>query len=72
MEINGMKILEKDYIGDGVYTLYDGSGIWLHANHHEHPSDRVYLEPEVLIALNRFAIRVGMGGADENNKRVPG
>lgn len=49
----------QDYIGDGVYTIFDGWGIWLHANHHEHPTDRVYLEPEVLGGLMRFAERVG-------------
>jgi hypothetical protein len=44
----------KEYLGDGVYALFDGFGIWLHANDHENPTDRVYLEPEVLEALNRF------------------
>lgn len=44
----------KDYLGDGVYALFDGYGIWLHANDHENPTDRVYLEPSVLEALNRF------------------
>ncbi len=43
-----------EYLGDGVYAIFDGFGIWLHANHHEHPTDRVYLEPSVLTALNRF------------------
>jgi len=46
----------KDYIGDGVYVEYDGFGIWLHAN--EPDSEKaVYLEPDVLAALNRFAQR---------------
>jgi hypothetical protein len=57
MEIEEM---EKDYIGDGVYTLYDGYGIWLHANDHRCPTDRIYLEPSVLRSLIRFANRVGM------------
>jgi len=43
-----IKAPEPVYIGDGLYALFDGYGIWLHANHHEHPSDRVYLEPHVL------------------------
>ena len=51
MEIN-------EYLGDGVYAQYDGCGIWLLANDHKHPTDRVYLEPEVLAALNRFLERV--------------
>ncbi len=43
-----------EHLGDGVYAIFDGFGIWLHANHHENPTDRVYLEPSVLEALNRF------------------
>lgn len=42
------------YLGDGVYAIFDGYGIWLHANHHEHPTDKVYLEPEVLESLVKF------------------
>jgi hypothetical protein len=42
------------YLGDGVYAIFDGSGIWLHANDHRDPTDRIYLEPEVLNALINF------------------
>ena len=42
------------YLGDGVYAIYDGYGIWLHANDHENPTDKIYLEPSVLRALNNF------------------
>ena len=42
------------YIGDGVYAISDGWGIWLHANNPDYPTDRVYLEPQVLTALNDF------------------
>ena len=48
----------EDYIGDGVYTMYDGFGIWLYANDPRHPTDKIYLEPEVLAALNRFVARM--------------
>ena len=44
----------KDYLGDGVYAIFDGYGIWLHANDHLNPTDRIYLEPEVFKALGRF------------------
>lgn len=47
-----------EYLGDGVYAIFDGDGVWLHANDHENPTDRVYLEPEVLEALNKFWTRV--------------
>lgn len=46
------------YLGDGVYAIFDGFGIWLHANDHKYPSDRVYLEPEVLRGLIRFDTEV--------------
>jgi hypothetical protein len=48
----------KDYLGDGVYAIFDGYGIWLHANDHANPTDRIYLEPPVLEALHRFEERV--------------
>lgn len=53
ISFHGTKV-PASYLGDGVYAIFDGYGIWLHANHHEHPTDRVYLEPEVFDALIRF------------------
>lgn len=50
----------SEYIGDGVYAGYDGMGIWLYANSHDHPTERIYLEPQVLDSLIRFAKRAGM------------
>ena len=44
-----------EHLGDGVYALYDSLGIWLHANDHKNPTDKIYLEPSVLRNLNRFA-----------------
>jgi len=44
----------EDYMGDGVYALWDGYGIWLHANDHLSPTDKIYLEPSVFEALIRF------------------
>ena len=48
----------REYLGDGVYAIFDGYGIWLHANDHENPTDRVYMEPAVLEALLQFDKRV--------------
>lgn len=42
-----------DHIGDGVYATFDGFGIELRANDHRNEV-AVYLEPEVLAALDRF------------------
>lgn len=43
-----------EYLGDGVYAIFDGYGIWLHANDHKNPTDKIYLEPEVIEHLIRF------------------
>lgn len=43
-----------DYLGDGVYAISDGYGIWLHTGSHDRPTNRVYLEPQVMEALTRF------------------
>ena len=44
-----MEPKDWDYMGDGVYVKVDEAGdVVLHANHHEHPTDRIVLEPSVL------------------------
>lgn len=50
----------SSYIGDGVYAGYDGMGIWLHANSHDEPTDKIYLEASVFCALLNFAERMVM------------
>lgn len=47
----------KDYLGDGVYAIHDGFGIWLYANDLKNPTDKIYIEPDVLDALNGFSQR---------------
>lgn len=46
-----MKENEWAYVGDGVYIMFDGYGFWLHANSHDKPTDKIYLEPEVFSIL---------------------
>ena len=46
------------YIGDGVYVKRDFSGVWLHANHHKHPTDRIYLEWPVFNELIKLLTRL--------------
>ena len=55
------------YIGDGVYAMFDGSGVWLHANDHraEIATDKIYLEPQVLKSLNTFYDNVTKEDKDE-------
>ena len=43
------------HLGDGVYAIYEAQGIWLHANSHDKPTDRIWLENCVLdLALPLF------------------
>ena len=48
------RYVPASYLGDGVYAIFDGFGIWLHANDHKNPTDKVYLEPPVMESLERF------------------
>jgi len=51
---------ENMYLGDGVYASFDGYHIVLKINSIKDPTDTVYLEPTVLIALVRYAKSIGM------------
>lgn len=42
------------YLGDGLYAFFDGYQIQLRANHHEHPTNTVYLDSEVLNNFLKF------------------
>jgi len=53
------KCVDEDYIGDGVYVKYDGFGIWLSANDNERPTDKIYIEPDVMAGLVGFVERIG-------------
>jgi len=53
IEFEGQQV-PASYLGDGVYAIFEGYGIWLHANDHKNPTDRIYLEPKVLTALDMF------------------
>jgi hypothetical protein len=50
-----------EHMGDGVYAIYDHYGVWLHANDHLNPSDKIYLEWSVLDSLIRW-IRIQKRG----------
>ena len=55
-----MKKENIDYLGDGVYVEFDPYGVWLKANHHEHPTDRIYLDAQVYRNLIRFMENKGV------------
>lgn len=48
------KQMPTTHLGDGVYAIWDGFGVWLYANSHINPTDKVYLEPEVFEGLKQF------------------
>lgn len=50
---------DPSYLGDGVYAGHDGYHIWLHANHHANPTDRIAVERSVYLSLKRYAQRLG-------------
>ncbi len=49
-----------DYMGDGVYIEFTGYSFILRANDHRnsHCTDTIHIEPHVLNAINRFALRM--------------
>jgi hypothetical protein len=49
-----------DYLGDAVYAIFDGYGIWLTTDSHrrEEAGNQIYLEPAVIDALDRFRDRM--------------
>lgn len=50
----GIHAMEKIYLGDSVYAEFDGFGIWLTTKNGFGPSNKIYLEPDVLGNLNKF------------------
>jgi hypothetical protein len=50
---------QPDYLGDGVYAGHDGFQIWLHANDHRNPTDRIALDYRVYKSLKLYADRLG-------------
>lgn len=49
---------EKTYLGDGCYASFDGFAITLTTENGIETTNRVYLEPEVYIALVRYRNRM--------------
>lgn len=46
--------MNKQYLGDSVYAEFDGYGIWLTTENGYGPSNKIYLEPGVLGALEDY------------------
>lgn len=46
--------LPAEYLDDGAYAIFDGDSIWVVANSHREPTDKVCLGPSEFDALVRF------------------
>ena len=46
--------MDKRYLGDSVYAAFDGYQIRLTTENGFGPSNEIFIEPEVLKALNRY------------------
>lgn len=46
--------METLYLGDGLYVKPEADGLWLLANDHENPTDKVFLEVDVLENFLRY------------------
>lgn len=49
-----MQESRKEYLGDGAYVAFDGFGLILTAENGIEATDTIYLEPEVLVSLERY------------------
>lgn len=61
-----MKPGQVEYIGDGAYIYFDGSGFELRANHHEYPTDRVYIDGSCVASL----IRIMQSSLEDENTPI--
>lgn len=57
MPDNQKKIIEDDYLGDGVYVSFDGYHLVFDLRGQDNFT-RIAMEPEVLEALDRYRARV--------------
>lgn len=48
----------KEYLGDGVYVESAGFGIWITSENGIEVLDKIYLEPQVLAALDLYRKRL--------------
>lgn len=50
--------MEKEYIGDGAYVEFDGYALILTTENGIEVTNTIYLEPDVLDKLNRYADKI--------------
>lgn len=56
-KINEAKVKKPNeaYLGNNVYAIFDGEGIILRSSDIKDPSDQIYIEDAIYIALVKFA-----------------
>lgn len=55
---NPIELNKVEYLGDGLYILFDGYQIWLMANSHIEPTDKVALDLHVYHAFLKWSKRL--------------
>jgi len=61
---------KKAYIGDGVYVDHDGFGLILTTEDGLRTLNRIYLEPEVLVELERYMNLLKKGGEESDSNET--
>jgi hypothetical protein len=58
------EVMFEDYLGDGLYVGFDGYQVILAANDKVtgHPTDKVYLEPNVIRSFMNYIARLKQEG----------
>lgn len=50
-----MDLKNQTYIGDGVYAGFDGYYIWIWISNGVSQSEKIALEPETMLSLDKYA-----------------
>jgi len=65
------KLVEDEYLGDGVYASFDGYHIILDLRAQDNTT-RIALEPSVLANLYTYAHKAGLAAAERDRKQRQG
>ena len=59
-------MIEDEHLGDGCYVHFDGHNVWLTANaaYNHRPTDKVALEPRVIIKFQAWLKRLNDAKAE--------
>jgi hypothetical protein len=63
--------LDKRYLGDGVYADYDGYGVVLTTENGITTTNRIVLEPEIIIEVERYFLALRQAIAKARTVTTP-